>query len=313
MAKAVVAQAFGGPEVLEVIERELPAPGPGEVSIEFKAIGVNPIDYKLYSGAFGEDPSTLPQPVGSEGAGVVTAVGPDAVGPRGPIAVGDEVVVYRGDGVYASAAIQPARAVLPKPAGLGWEEAAGLLLTGATAWDAVERIGVAAGDVLLIHGAAGGVGLLAVQLARLRGATVIGTAREANHDYLRGLGAVPVEYGDGLADRVRAAAPDGVSAAIDTVGTDEAADVSLHLIADRTRIVTVAGFGRAAQDGFLAIGGSDPDSARIRDEARGSLLDLAGKGELVNAIAKTFPLADAAQAHTELKAAHPIGKFILIP
>lgn len=313
MAKVVVAQAFGGPEVLEVIERELPAPGPGEVVVEFRAIGVNPIDYKLYSGAFGDDPSTLPQTVGSEGAGVVTAVGPDAVGPRGPIAVGDEVVVYRGDGVYASSAIQSAQAVLPKPADLGWEDAAGLLLTGATAWDAVERIGVAAGDTVLIHGAAGGVGLLAVQLARLRGATVIGTARAANHEYLRGLGATPVEYGDGLADRVRALAPDGVSAAIDTVGTDEAADVSLDLVADRKRIVTIAGFGRAVQDGFLAIGGPDPDSARIRDEARGPLLDLAGEGKLVNAVAKTFPLADAARAHTELKAAHPIGKFILIP
>ena len=94
MAKAVVAQAFGGPEVLAVVERELPAPGPGEVVVEFKAIGVNPIDYKLYSGAFGDDPSTLSQPVGSEGAGVVTAVGPDAVGPRGPISVGDEVVEH---------------------------------------------------------------------------------------------------------------------------------------------------------------------------------------------------------------------------
>lgn len=313
MAKVVVAQAFGGPEVLEVIERELPAPGAGEVVVEFRAVGVNPIDYKLYSGALGDDPSTLPQSVGSEGAGVVIAVGPDAVGPRGPISVGDEVVVYRGDGVYASSAIQQARAVLPKPAGLGWEEAAGLLLTGSTAWDAVERIGVGPDDTVLIHGAAGGVGLLAVQLARLRGATVIGTARAANHEYLRGLGAIPVEYGDGLAERVRALAPAGVSAAIDTVGTDEAADVSLDLVADRKRIVTIAGFGRAVQDGFLAIGGPDPDSARIRDEARGPLLDLAGAGELVNAVAKTFPLADVARAHTELKAAHPIGKFILIP
>ena len=154
---------------------------------------------------------------------------------------------------------------------------------------------------------------MAVQLARLRGATVIGTARIANHEYLRGIGAIPVEYGDGLAERIRAVAPDGVTAAIDTVGTDEAADVSLELVADRQRIVTIAGFGRAAQDGFLAIGGPDPDSARIRDEARGPLLDLAGEGKLLNAVAKTFPLADAARAHTELKAAHPIGKFILIP
>ncbi len=313
MARTVVAQAFGGPEVLEIIDQELPAPGPGEVIVEFRAIGVNPIDYKLYSGALGADESTLPQRVGSEGAGVVTAVGPDAVGPGGPIAVGDEVVVYRGDGTYASSAVQPARAVLPKPAGLDWEDAAGLLLTGATAWDAVERIGIGEGDTVLIHGASGGVGLLAVQLARLRGATVIGTAREANHDYLRELGAVPVAYGEGLADRVRAAAPGGVDAAIDTVGTDEAVDVSLALVADRARIVTIAAFGRAEQDGIIAIGGSDPEGARIRDEARAPLLDLAATGRLNNLIAKTFPLAEVAQAHAELAQAHPRGKFILLP
>ncbi|MDP0397491.1 NADP-dependent oxidoreductase [Tsukamurella strandjordii] len=313
MAKAVVAQQFGGPEVLTVIDEELPAPGAGEVLIEFRAIGVNPIEYKQYGGLFGTDPASLPLHLGSEGAGIVTAVGADAVGPRGPIAVGDEVVVYRGAGTYASAAIEPAGAVLPKPVELGWEDAAGLLLTGATAYDALLRTAVHEGDTVVIHGAAGGVGFLAVQLARLRGATVIGTAREQSHDFLRGLGAIPVAYGDGLADRIRAAAPNGVDVAIDTVGTDEAVDVSLELVADRSRIVTIAAFARAEADGFRAIGGADPDSARIRDEARGELLDLAAAGSIHNVVARTYPLAEAGRAHTDLKAAHPVGKFILLP
>ncbi|MDF0529220.1 NADP-dependent oxidoreductase [Tsukamurella sp. 8F] len=313
MTKSVVATAFGGPEVLEVVDEELPAPGPGEVLVEFKAIGVNPVEYKQAAGAFGADPSALPLRLGSEGAGIVVAAGPDAVGPDGPLAVGDEVVVYRGSGTYAERALEPAGSVLRKPAGLGWEQAGGLLLTGATAYDTVETVGVTKDDVVLIHGASGGVGLLAVQLARLRGATVIGTARETNHEFLRSIGAIPVAYGDGLADRVRELAPGGVTAAIDTVGTDEAVDVSLQLVGDRARIATIAAFERAGTDGFTALGGGNPDSAALRDRVRGELLDLAARGELTNPIAKTFGLSEAARAHTELKQPHPVGKFILIP
>ncbi len=313
MSATVVATAFGGPEVLSVIDADVPEPGPGEVVVDFRAIGVNPVDYKIYGGAFGTDAATLPQRLGSEGAGVVSAVGPDAVGPSGEISVGDEVIAFRGVGTYGARAVQPASSIIPKPAGLDWEQAGGLLLTAATAYDAMEVLGVAEGDVVLIHGAAGGVGLLAVQLARLRGATVIGTGREVNHDYLRSVGAVATTYGDGLADRVRALAPEGINAAFDTVGTDEAVDVSLELVADRGRIVTIAAFERAESEGFPAIGGSDPDSAARRDAARTELVRLAGEGKLVNVVAKTFPLAEVATAHTELQQSHGIGKFILIP
>ncbi|GGF09378.1 NADP-dependent oxidoreductase [Williamsia phyllosphaerae] len=313
MSPTVVATAFGGPEVLSVIDADVPEPGPGEVVVDFRAIGVNPIDHKLYSGAFGTDESQLPKRLGSEGAGVVSAVGPDAVGPAGPIAVGDEVIAFRGVGTYASRAVQPASSIIPKPAGLDWEQAGGLLLTAATAYDALEVLGVGQGDTVLIHGAAGGVGLLAVQLARLRGATVIGTGREVNHDYLRSIGAQPTTYGDGLADRVRDLAPGGITAAFDTVGADEAVDVSLELVADRSRIVTTAAFERAQAEGFGSIGGSNPDSAERRDAARQELVGLAGEGKLVNVVAKTFPLADVATAHSELQQPHDIGKFILLP
>ncbi|MFE3289540.1 NADP-dependent oxidoreductase [Rhodococcus sp. NPDC059234] len=313
MANSVVATAFGGPDVLTVIDEQVPAPGPGEVQVELRAVGVNPFDYKSYSGAFGSDPASLPVRPGLEGAGVVVAVGEGAAGPAGPLAVGDEVIVHPGKGSYTQLLNIDAGDALPKPPSLPWEQAAGLLATGTTAVDALTTAQVTSSDTLLIHGAAGAVGALAVQLAVARGATVIGTARESKHDYLRSLGAVPVAYGDGLLDRVRAAAPNGVDAAFDTAGTDEAVDASLALVADRGRIVTIVAFGRAAQDGFPAIGGGSPESARIRQEARSELIELAGRGQLDVLVAKTFPLEAAAQAHTELQSPHPSGKFVLLP
>ncbi|TQF69093.1 NADP-dependent oxidoreductase [Rhodococcus spelaei] len=313
MANSVVATAFGGPEVLTVIDEPVPAPGTGQVQVELRAVGVNPFDFKTYSGAFGSDPATLPVRPGLEGAGVVVAVGEGAAGPAGPLAVGDEVILHPGKGTYTQLLNLDAGDVLPKPSTLPWEQAAGLLATGTTAVDALTTARVGAGDTLLIHGAAGAVGALTVQLAVARGATVIGTARESKHDYLRSLGAVPVAYGDGLLDRVRAAAPNGVDAAFDTAGTDEAIDTSLALVSDRDRIVTIVAFGRAAQDGFPAIGAGSPESTRIRFEARSELIELAGRGKLDVLVAKTFPLDAAAQAHVELQGPHASGKFVLLP
>lgn len=308
MTHTVVAPEFGGPEVLTVIDEQVPPPGPGQVQIEVRAAGVNPADYKMYNGTFGTDPDNLPVRPGLEASGVVVAVGDDS-----PFRIGDEVIAYTGKGGYAELLNVAATDVLAKPPTLSWERAAGLLTTGGTAVDTLTTTAVTAGDTVLIHGASGGVGALAVQLAVARGATVVGTARASNHSYLRDLGAVPVAYGDGLVERLRAAAPDGFDAAVDTVGTDEAVDASLELVADRGRIVTIAAFGRAAQDGFTAVGGGTPESARIRREARADLVDLAGQGKLVVEVAKTFPLADAARAHTELAAPHPRGKFVLLP
>lgn len=307
MAKTVVAQKYGTPEVLTVIDFALPPPGPSEVLVDLKAIGVNPFDYKLYSGAFGTDPSKLPIHLGGEAAGIVSDVDSDVT----TVAVGDEVIVSPGSGLYAERAVVPASSLTPKPTSISWEQAAGLLLVGGTAVDALDTIRVSAGDTVLIHGASGGVGSLAVQLAVGRGATVIGTAGPSNQEYVRSLGATPVLYGNGLAARVRELGP--VDAAFDTAGTDEAVDASLALVADKSRIVTIVAFGRAQAEGFASVGGGSPESARARLKARAELVDLAGSGRLNVKIAKTFPLSDVAQAHAELQNSHPAGKFILIP
>jgi NADPH:quinone reductase-like Zn-dependent oxidoreductase len=166
--------------VLSVVEEPTTEPGPGQARIAVRAAGVNPVDYKSYSGAFGTDPARLPVRPGSEAAGVVTAVGPDAAGPAGPVAVGDEVIAFRAPGAYATELVTPAAALVPKPAALDWAQAAGLMLTGVTAWHTLAATDVHEGDTVLIHGGAGGVGLMAVQLATGRGAIPVVTASPAS-------------------------------------------------------------------------------------------------------------------------------------
>ena len=313
MSAVVVATGYGGPENLAVIDTPTPDPGTGEVRFAVRAAGVNPVDVKAYSGAFGTDPSKLPMRLGAEAAGVVTAVGPQAVGPAGPIAVGDEVIAYRTSGAYAEQLVVPATEVVPKPARLSWEQAGGLLLTGATAIHALETVGVGAGDTVLVHGGAGGVGLIAVQLAAARGARVIATASPGKHEVLARFGATPVAYGDGLAERVRALGP--VDAAIDTVGTDEAVDVSLDLVPDRARIVTIAAFGRAPQAGIRLIGGgpgADPGD-EIRSAARLQLTAAVEAGRLEVVVAGAYSFAHAAEAHRAIASGHTTGKIVLVP
>lgn len=313
MATAIVATTYGGPEVLTPVEVEVPAPGPGEVTIEVRAAAVNPYDYKRYTGAFGTDPSALPMRLGGEVSGVVTAVGADAQGPAGPIRVGDEVLA-RVDGGYATAVNTRAARVVPKPVDVSWEIASGIQAVGGTAVHTVVATGVAAGETVLIHGAAGSVGSIAAQLAVARGARVIGTAAPSRHERLRGYGVEPVEYGPGLADRVRALAPNGVDAAIDTVGTDEAVDVSLELVADPKRIATIAAFGRA-DTGIQALGGgpgADPGTD-IRNNAWRELLELLSARKLDLVIAATYPLTEAAAAHRFVIEGHAGGKVILLP
>ncbi len=311
MAQVVVASAYGGPEVLEVLDLPVGRPGAGEAVIAVRAAGVNPIDEKRYSGAFGSDPAQLPMRLGSEVAGVVAEVGPGVTEVR----PGEEVIGYRVDGGYASDLIAPVGSLTPKPQALGWAEASGLMLTGATAWHCLAATGVAGGDTLLIHGGSGGAGTMAVQLAVGRGARVIATSSPARHDFLRELGAIPVEYGPGLADRVRRAASGGVSAAVDMVGSDEATDVSLELVPDHARIVTIVPSVRSREAGIKSLGGgpgADPGT-EIREGARAQLARLAGEGSLKVFVSQTFPLSDVADAHRAISTKHVQGKIALLP
>ncbi|WHU48483.1 NADP-dependent oxidoreductase [Gordonia sp. L191] len=308
-ARQVVVVRYGDPvDALAVVKAELPVPDPGQVVVAVEAIGVNPIDAKIIRGFMGTDESALPRPVGNEFAGTVRAVGPGT----DDLAVGDPVIGYPVPGAYADHIVVATDRLHRRPESLDVQRAAGLLLVGVTAADAIATAHVADGDVVMVHGGAGAVGVVAVQLAVKAGATVIATAAPTNHEYLRGLGAFPVTYGDGLIERIREAAPGTVTVAIDTVGTDEAIDVSLELVADRSRIVSIAAFGRA-EDGIVLIDGSSSDSKRHRAEAIEPLIAAAADGSLVTEVAATYPLDRAGHALADLSGRHPRGKFVLLP
>jgi NADPH:quinone reductase len=305
-----VATDFGGPEVLEQRTVELRPPKSGEVTIEVRAAGMNPADYKHIGP--GQDRRLLPLTLGYEVAGTVSALGPAAALASGGGAVGDEVVAFQITGGYSSAITVHAADVFAKPPNLGFPQAANLLLVGTTASEMLHVTKVGNGDVILLHGAAGAVGTSALQQARLLGARVIGTASGENFDAVRRYGGVPVEYGPGLEERVRAAAPEGVTAALDTVGSDEAIDVSLAVVPHRERIVTIAAPGRAKADHVILIGASNPASGPYRASQRARLLQLAADGQLEVPIGATFPFDDAPAALRALMGRHPYGKLALV-
>jgi NADPH:quinone reductase-like Zn-dependent oxidoreductase len=232
-----------------------------------------------------------------------------------PLAVGDEVYGTRLSGAQASELTVKAHNLLRKPAAASFAAAAGLLSAGTTAVHALEAVRVGSGETVLVHGASGGVGRFVAQLARLRGARVVGTASPRRHDELRALGIEPVAYGDGLAARVNALAPGGIDAAIDTVGTDEALEVSLQLLTDPARLVTIVNYAATLAAGGQAIGGGPgADAGReIRAAARLTLAQLLADGSLDVEIARTYPLADAKGAYEFLADGHAGGKVILEP
>jgi NADPH:quinone reductase-like Zn-dependent oxidoreductase len=303
MVKAARFSRFGGPEVLEIVDLPDPHPGPGQVRIAVRAAGVNPSDWKKREGLM--DPE-LPQTLGYEAAGVVDELGEGVA----DVAVGDRVF-----GLSAEGAAQAELAVLsfyaPIPPSLDFAGAAALPAAIETATRALDQLGVGAGagrgSTLLINGASGSVGSAAVQLALVRGVRVIGTASPANRDYLRSLGAEPVAYGEGLAGRVRALAPDGVDAALDVAGSGVLPEL-IELADGPERVVTIADFAGAQEHGVRF----------SRGDAGRAVHALAEIGELIESgrfslpVAQTFPLAEIAQAHRAGEDGHPRGKLVLV-
>jgi NADPH2:quinone reductase len=311
MAMHWVATDFGDLGVLELQQVDVPAPSEGEVSIAVHAAGMNPADYKHI--AREGDRARLPIPIGYEVSGVLTAIGSQTEIASGAGEVGDEVLAFRVTGGYATALTVPATDVFAKPGSMSHPAAANLLLAGTTAAEMLHVTRVTDGDTIVVHGASGAVGVSVLQQAALLGARVIGTASPNSFDTVRTYGGEPVAYGEGLEERLRDVAPDGYAAALDTVGSDEAVDVSLAVVEDRSRIVTIAAFDRATSDGITAIGGAMPASAAYRDANRSRLIALAAAGRLVVPVARTFPLTDAIDALTLLKGGHPGGKLALAP
>ena len=313
MTRALVATAYGRPPVFELIEVPVREPGAGQVTVRVQAAALNPYDLQTVAGG---DPDKLPKRMATELAGTVTAIGPEPIGVDGTaLAIGDAVFGSVGPGAAAEEVTVKADRLLRRPESVGVDEAAGLIVIGGTAYHALEAVQVSAGDVVLVHGAAGSVGSIVAQLAIARGARVIGTAAERHHDRLRGYGVEPVIYGDGLADRVRALAPDGVDAAIDTVGTPEALAVSLELLADPHRLVSIANFTDVLEAGGQAIGGgpgADPGT-ELRAASRQVLADELAAGRLHVPVAATFALDDAADAYALLASGHAGGKILLHP
>lgn len=303
--KAISAKRYGDPDVLEYGDQPDPKVAPDSVLIRVKAAGVNPVDWKVLAGYL--DPMVdahFPVIPGWDVAGVVEALGADVP----EYEVGDEVMGYvRKDeiqhGTYAELVAAPVRTLARKPAALDWQQAAGLPLAGLTAYQASRRVGAAAGETALVHAAAGGVGSLAVQILVAQGVRVIGTASERNHDFLRSLGAEPVTYGEGLADRVRALAPEGVDVALDFVG-DGVVDLSQELLKDRGRVASIAD-GEVTQKGGHLVW-VRPDSAGLT--ALGALADA---GKLTVHVDAVFPLSEAAEALRRSQEGRTRGKIVL--
>jgi NADPH:quinone reductase-like Zn-dependent oxidoreductase len=299
--RALQFRTYGGPEVLEWAEAPEPHAGPGEVRIAVRASSVNPIDWKVFSGAFtGGRPMTGVGYLGSDAAGVVDEVGEGVTG----VAVGDEVL-GRGRNTHAEYAILDAWAA--KPPSVDWAVAAAAGVSGETSERGLRLLGVQAGDTVFVDGGAGGVGATAVQMAVARGARVIASAGEANHDYLREIGATPVLYGDGVADRVRAAAGGPVDAVFDVAGRTPA-DQLISLTAKPSQVVSIANFA-AGEAGARVTGGGE-DSQPMT--ALAQVAELLARNELVIKV-QTFPFERAAEAERISQAGHVRGKLVLVP
>ena len=305
--RAVTYDAYAKDDT-KLVYGEVPDPkvGPGQVLIQVKAAGVNPVDWKIMSGGIDAMMDVVfPVIPGWDVAGIVTRTGPDTP----EFAIGDEVVSYaRKDDVHAGTFAEyvavAAAHVARKPAGLSWAQAGGLPLAGLTALRSLDRLAVGPGDVLLVNGAAGGVGSLAVQIGVARGARVIGTASERNHDFVRGLGGEPVAYGEGVVERIKALSPEGVTAVADFVGGN--LKVTFAVLARGGRHVSVADRTVEQHGGHWIW--VRPDGSKLAE--LGELID---RGALTVEVAETFPLDKVGAAFDESRSHHTRGKLVIVP
>jgi NADPH:quinone reductase-like Zn-dependent oxidoreductase len=303
--KAVRFDAYGGIDVLKVVDVPRPVPGPGQVLVQVKAAAINPGEGKIRAGMLDALwPATFPSGQGSDLAGIVAETGPGSTG----VSVGDEVIGFTDNRAsQAEYVVVEERNLTAKPAGLPWVVAGSLYVAGATAYAAVRAVALTDSDTVAVSGAAGGVGSLAVQLARRAGATVIGIAGAANHDWLAGHGAIPVAYGDGVAERIRQAAAK-LDAFIDTYGADYV-QLALELGVEPLRIDTIANFEAVKRYGVKGDGNAAGASAAVLAELAG----LLASGQLELPVAGVYPLAQVQDAYRRLAQGHIRGKIVLVP
>ncbi|WP_284985240.1 NADP-dependent oxidoreductase [Arthrobacter sp. fls2-241-R2A-172] len=302
--KAITYSEYGNPDVLELIDQPMPKVAPGMVLVKIKATSVNPVDWKIMGGHL--DPLMdiqFPAIPGWDVAGVVESVGIDAH----QFQPGDEVISYaRKDyvhgGSFAEYIALPERVLARKPSTLDWNESAGLPLTGLTAFQVLNRLDVRSGETLLIHGGSGGVGSLAIQIASVRGIKVIATASEKNHEFLRSLGAEPITYGEGLAERVRAMEPDGVDVVADFVGGN--LEATLAVLKEGGRHASIAD-GEVEKHGGTWMWVT-PVGAELQE-----LSELVDQHKLKVEVAQTFPLAQSAEAFRLNMEGHTRGKVVV--
>jgi NADPH:quinone reductase-like Zn-dependent oxidoreductase len=307
MPRAVRFDSYGDVDVLNVVDVERPVPGPGEVLVRVKAAGINPGEASIRKGVMHDRfPATFPSGEGSDLAGVVEEDGPGV----SPFVVGDEVLGWTDNRAsHAELVLVPVSHLTHKPAGVSWEAAGALFVAGATAYAAVRAVGAWSGDTVVVSGAAGGVGSLAVQLAARTGAKVIGLASERNHDWLRSLSVTPVAYGDGAADRIREAAGGSVDAFIDTFGGGYVQMAVEELGVAPERIDTIIDWAAVEKYGVKVEGSAAGASAEVLAELAG----LIDRGELEVPISRTYPLEDVRDAYRELEQRHTRGKIVLLP
>jgi NADPH:quinone reductase-like Zn-dependent oxidoreductase len=306
MPQAVRFDQYGGIDVLRIAEVDRPVPGPGQVLVRVKVAAINPGEAKIRSGALAQRyPATFPSGEGSDLAGVVEEPGPGVTA----FAVGDEVFGFTDNRAsHAELVVVEAANLVRKPAGVSWEAAGSLYVAGATAYAMVRAVAVGQGDTVVVSGAAGGVGSIAVQLAKNAGATVIGLASEANHPWLASQGVIAVSYGQGAADRIRAASGGPVDAFLDTFGSGYV-ELALELGVRPERIDTIADFAAEAKYGVKTDGNAAGGNAKVLAE----LADLVDKGLLEIPIAKIYSLEQVQDAFQELELGHTHGKIVLRP